>query len=75
MTCLLMTATFSKDMKMKAFKTLLEGLSEYRKTHNDDFTWVSQWIIRSKRQFPEEWYRMMKEAGCEEVEIGKMVFS
>jgi len=59
---------------MKAFKTLLEGLSEYRKTYNDDFTWVSQWIIRSKRQFPEEWYRMMKEAGCEEVEIGMESF-
>jgi radical SAM superfamily enzyme YgiQ (UPF0313 family) len=59
---------------MKAFKTLLEGLSEYRTEHNDNFKWVSQWIIRSKKQFPEDWYRMMKEAGCEEVEIGMESF-
>ena len=55
---------------MKAFKTLLEGLSDYRNTHNDNFKWVSQWIIRSKSQFPEEWYMRMKDAGVEELEIG-----
>jgi len=59
---------------MKAFKTLLEGLSDYRNTHNDNFKWVSQWIIRSKSQFPEEWYMRMKDAGVEELEIGMESF-
>lgn len=59
---------------MKAFKDLLQQLAEYRVKKNDDFTWVSQWIIRSKHQFPEEYYAMMKAAGCEEVEIGMESF-
>lgn len=59
---------------MKSFKTLLEGLIEYRKVYDKDFIWVSQWIIRNKDQYPEEWYAMMKESGCAEVEIGMESF-
>lgn len=59
---------------MKAFRELLHELVEYRKT-DDNFTWLSQWIIRSKNQSPEEDYRLMKQSGCLDLEIGMESFS
>ena len=60
---------------MKAFRNLLTELSEYRREVNSDFKWVSQWIIRPKNQSPESDYKLMKDAGCEELEIGLESFS
>ncbi len=57
---------------MKAFNDLLSELIEYRKT-DTDFCWHSQWIIRAKNKNPEkdiEHFRLIKESGCEFLEIG-----
>lgn len=59
---------------MKAFRELLRNLKEYRKV-NDNFEWISQWIVRPKNQSPEDDYRLMKESGCLELEIGIESFS
>lgn len=59
---------------MKSFRSLLRILSDYRK-ENPDFSWTSQWIIRSKRQSPENDFRMIKESGCSMLEIGLESFN
>lgn len=59
---------------MKAYREMLHELVEYRKI-DPDIEWSSQWIIRTKTQSPEEDYRMMKEAGCVELDIGVESFS
>ena len=59
---------------MKAFRDLLDALTEYRKT-DDDWHWMSQWIIRSSKQSPEEDYKKMKSSGCLDLDIGVESFS
>jgi radical SAM superfamily enzyme YgiQ (UPF0313 family) len=62
---------------MKAFNELLEELIEYRKINND-FTWHSQWIIRSKSLIPEndiKHYSRIKESGCNWLEVGLESFN
>jgi radical SAM superfamily enzyme YgiQ (UPF0313 family) len=59
---------------MKAFRDMLNILSQYRKT-SFDWGWTSQWIIRSKTQSPEIDYALMKKAGCSFLEIGLESFS
>lgn len=54
---------------MKAFRELLHELKEYRKT-DPDFSWSSQWIVRSMAQSPEADYQLMAESGCHELDIG-----
>lgn len=59
---------------MKAFRNLMKSLINYRKT-NENFSWVSQWIIRPKHQSPKEDYENMKKSGCSFLEIGLESFS
>lgn len=59
---------------MKSFRDLLDTLIEYRKT-DSDWNWMSQWIIRSPRQSPEEDYKKMKASGCLELDVGVESFS
>jgi len=59
---------------MKSFRDLLDTLIEYRKT-DSDWHWMSQWIIRSPRQSPEEDYEKMKVSGCLELDVGVESFS
>ena len=59
---------------MKSFRDLLDTLIEYRAT-DSDWNWISQWIIRSPRQSPEEDYKKMKAAGCLELDVGVESFS
>ena len=59
---------------MKAFRELMRELKEYRDTDNG-MNWTSQWIVRPKNQSPEEDYKLMKESGCVELDIGIESFS
>lgn len=59
---------------MKSFREMMHELIEYKKT-NRRVTWKSQWIVRPKNQSPEEDFRLMKESGCVEVDIGVESFS
>jgi radical SAM superfamily enzyme YgiQ (UPF0313 family) len=59
---------------MKSFRDLLDTLIEYRST-DDDWHWISQWIIRSPRQSPEEDYKKMKASGCLMLDVGVESFS
>jgi anaerobic magnesium-protoporphyrin IX monomethyl ester cyclase len=59
---------------MKSFRDLLDTLIEYRAT-DDDWHWISQWIIRSPRQSPEEDYKKMKASGCIMLDVGVESFS
>ena len=57
---------------MKSFNELLTELIELRKT-DTDFSWHSQWIIRTKSKNLEkdiEHFRLIKESGCGFLEIG-----
>ncbi len=59
---------------MKAFRDLLTTLIEFRK-NDSNWHWMSQWIIRSPRQSPEEDYKLMKESGIIELDVGVESFS
>jgi radical SAM superfamily enzyme YgiQ (UPF0313 family) len=64
---------------MKAFRELLTNLAEYNKGamsgDNKDISWSSQWIVRPKNQSPESDFKLMKDSGCLELEIGIESFS
>ena len=59
---------------MKSFREMMHELIEYRKI-DDLVTWSSQWIIRPMHQSPEEDFRLMKESGCVDLEVGIESFS
>lgn len=59
---------------MKAFRDLLTTLINYRQIDNN-WDWMSQWIIRSPRQSPEEDYMLMKKSGCVHLDVGVESFS
>lgn len=59
---------------MKAFRGMMSELIDHRKS-DPSLNWSSQWIIRPKNQSPEDDYRMMKESGCVELDIGVESFS
>lgn len=60
---------------LTAFKQLLLLLKEYRLSTNSNIEWISQWIVRSKLQMPEENFKLLKDSGCLELEIGIESFS
>lgn len=59
---------------MKAFRDMMHHLIEYRKT-DSDWTWISQYIVRSKSQSPESDFNMMAASGCQSLDIGIESFS
>ena len=59
---------------MRAFRDLLNVLTEYRKT-DKKIQWSSQWVVRSKSQSPSTDYENMKTSGCVWLEIGLESFS
>jgi radical SAM superfamily enzyme YgiQ (UPF0313 family) len=59
---------------MKVYRQLLLELSAIKK-ENKEFTWLSQWIVRSASQSPESDYKLLAESGCVDLEIGIESFS
>lgn len=59
---------------MKIYRQLLVELGKIKKEHKK-FSWISQWIVRSRLQSPESDYDLLKDSGCVDVEIGVESFS
>lgn len=59
---------------MKAFRSMMMELRDLRKTY-PEIRWTSQWIIRPKNQSPEEDFKLMKESGCDTLDMGIESFS
>jgi len=59
---------------MKAFREMMTCLIEYRK-QDSDWNWISQYIIRPKKQNPESDFEMMRASGCNWIDIGIESFS
>jgi len=59
---------------MKAFRAMMVELKELRITY-PEIRWTSQWIVRSKSQSPESDFQLMKDSGCETLDMGIESFS
>ena len=59
---------------MKAFRSMMIELKELRKTY-PELRWTSQWIVRPKNQSPEEDFQLIKESGCDTLDMGIESFS
>ena len=60
---------------MKAFRELLTELSNHNMSlndgdHDNEIDWSSQWIVRPRSQMTEDDFKLMKDSGCLELEVG-----
>lgn len=60
---------------MTAFRDMMQTLAAYRRLGAQDWHWTSQYIIRSPSQSPESDFAMMRDSGCNWLDIGVESFS
>lgn len=60
---------------MKAFRAMMRTMRTFRRRHGANWTWDSQYIVRSISQSPEEDFELMRDSGCIHLDIGLESFS
>ena len=55
---------------VKELKNMMRHLTEYRERTGADIRWGGQWIVRSQRELPKDYYQLIKSSGGFNITMG-----